>query len=130
MANTGFFGPRSRDHARLLLDAAAKIGVDQHLVKTTRGGYLVPQEVLDYINSLPAEGEYVGPLDDKADDAPSEEPKAEPTEPGLDRPNVNESKALWLAYAQSVGLDVTDETSKADIIEAVKAAEKDTEEQK
>lgn len=112
----GFYGPRSREHARLLLDAADKVGVDQHLIRTTTGGYLVPQEVLDYLNDLPKEGEEV--------DAPEE---AKPEAKG--RPNVNESKADWLAYGQSIGLDVTDETSKADIIEAVKAAET-TEEQK
>ena len=112
----GFFGPRSREHARLLLDAAEKVGVDQRLIRTTNGGYLVPQEVLDFINDLPKEGEVVEPKEEAEAETPS-------------RPNVNEPKADWLAYAQHIGLDVSDETSKAEIIEAVKAAET-TEEQK
>lgn len=99
----GFYGPRSRENARLLVDAAASLGVDKRLIRTQAGGYLVPVEVLDFING---EGEH------EAEEKVEEK-----------RPSQADSKADWLAYAEGKGLSVTDENTKAEIVEAVKNAE-------
>lgn len=45
--NEATYGPRSKANARLLLDAAAGLGYPSRVVKTSRGGYTVPQDVLD-----------------------------------------------------------------------------------
>lgn len=52
MSDTAFVGPRSRETARKLIDAAGEVGLSAKVIKTTNGGYLVPTEVVDYLDSL------------------------------------------------------------------------------
>lgn len=121
MAKHAFYGPRSRANARLLLDAAKALGIHPREVRTQMGGYLVPEEVVDYINrDLDIQDE-----DDKGgtDETPVPVDTAKHTP---DRPSTADPKADWLAYAQAIGLDVTDENTKADIVAAAKKAEEET----
>lgn len=119
MAKHAFYGPRSRENARLLLDAANALGIHPREVRTQIGGYLVPEEVVDYINrDLEDQGE--------VEEVVHEENVPVDTEHTPDRPSTADPKADWLAYAQALGLDVTDENTKAEIVEAVKKAEEET----
>lgn len=49
-----FVGPRGRDVARKLIDATEELGLDPQVVLTTRGGYLVPMEVVDHLDEKEA----------------------------------------------------------------------------
>lgn len=51
MSDTAFVGPRSREMARKLIDAAGEVGLSPKVIKTTNGGYLVPVEVVDYLEA-------------------------------------------------------------------------------
>lgn len=114
-----FYGPRSRENARLLLDTAKEIGVHPREIRTQVGGYLVPEAVVDHINAtLP------DPEEHPDDEQGGTQEGDVPGDTGMKRPSVADSKADWLAYAQEgLGLAVTDENTKAEIIEAVKAEE-------
>lgn len=57
MSENAFVGPRSRDTARALIDAATEIGLDPQVVLTTTNGYLVPVEVVDHIDEEKAKAE-------------------------------------------------------------------------
>lgn len=97
-----FYGPRSRENARTLIEAAAVLGVDVRLVRTTTGGYLVPAEVLAFIRGTShiEEG--------RVYDAPK-------------RPGLNEKKEVWVEYATTVlGLDVAVDATKDAVIDLVK----------
>lgn len=121
MAKSAFYGPRSRENARLLLDAANALGVHPRDIRTQVGGYLVPEEVVDYIN----EGLEVSEESEPQDHETVTEHEEQTSEgiAALTRPSTADPKADWLAYAQSLGLDVTDDNTKAEIVEAVKAKE-------
>lgn len=108
-----FYGPRSRSNARALLASAEALELDPSVVRTTQGGYLVPSELIEHMESLAhiKEGEMYAPPGGEA-----------PT-----RPNVNESKADWFEYAKAIGLAPVDETTKADLIDMVKTAEAEKE---
>lgn len=51
MSDIAFVGPRSRETARELIDAAVALDLDPQIVATTAGGYLVPVEIVDHIDS-------------------------------------------------------------------------------
>jgi hypothetical protein len=102
-----FYGPRSRANAQALLEAARALGLDARVVRTTLSGYLVPEAVLAHMEGvLEIEEGTVYP---------------EPVAPK--RPQVTENKATWAAYATHLGLEVTEDTTKADLIDMVKTAE-------
>jgi hypothetical protein len=110
-----FYGPRSRANARALLKAAESLGLPPTAVRTQAGGYLVPHEVAEIVH---------GVADIKPDtEYDGENPEEKTSEEK--RPSQADSKADWLAFAQSKGLDVTDESTKAEIVEAVKNSEKE-----
>lgn len=122
-----FYGPRSRENARLLLDTAKGLGLGPQVVRTQVGGYLVPEEVVDKINeAVVAEAERLAAEEAEAEAerqrAAEEEEKAK-ADSEVKRPSQADSKADWLAYAQAKGVEVTDENTKAEIVEAVKKAE-------
>lgn len=111
----GFYGPRSRANARLLIDTAKALGLSTRVVKTQMGGYSVPVEIIDAINAdleIKEEANEVETTEEQGD-----QPK---------RPGQNDPKADWLTYAQATGLDVTEDSTKAEIIDAVKKAEEGT----
>jgi hypothetical protein len=115
---SAFYGPRSRENARLLIDAANTLGIPVREVRTQNGGYSVPVEIVDYINR---------DLDNEdAEDKGGTEAGGVPGDTDTKRPSQADSKADWLAYAESKSLDVTDENTKAEIVEAVKKAEEET----
>ena len=47
-----FYGPRTRENARALIEAAKTLGVDVRLIRTTAGGYMVPAEVMGLIKGV------------------------------------------------------------------------------
>lgn len=131
-----FYGPRSRANARALLAAAESLGLHPGVVRTQAGGYLVPHEVAEIVlglQDIKPDTEYEG------EEQKVEETKPEPTTPEeqkapeatpepveeTKRPSQADSKADWLAFAQSKGLDVSDDNTKAEIVEAVKDSEKE-----
>lgn len=126
-----FYGPRSRANARALLAAAESLGLHPGVVRTQAGGYLVPHEVAEIVLGLQDikpdteyEGEQKAEEQKVADGDTPEETKPEPVEE-TKRPSQADSKADWLAYAQSKGLDVTDDNTKAEIVKAVQDSEKE-----
>lgn len=48
---TAFVGPLDKATARRLLAAADEIGVDPQSIATTNGGFLVPVEIVDHLDS-------------------------------------------------------------------------------
>lgn len=106
------YGPRSRENARLLLEAAAALGYSSSIVKTGRGGYVVPQDVLDAALGVEKieEGVFYP--------APPEPPSEEPTEAivTVDKPRGNASREAWVEYARAAfGIDIDDDLSRDDI---------------
>lgn len=124
-----FFGPRSRHNARLLLDAAAALGVDPTTIRTQAGGYLVPQEILDLLaQAIPVEEgtEYPAPVEA----TPQEEVAPEATTVTEEvaapkRPGKNDSKATWEEYISTLGIAIPDGATKDDLFALVDTAEKE-----
>lgn len=117
--DNGFFGPRSRENARLLLEAAKELGYPSSVVKTARGGYRAPQDVVDAATGL--EGIEEGTVYPAPDEETSEsEEQADET---LERPNNGASRDEWVAYAKSVGVEVADDDTRNGLIEKVDAQE-------
>lgn len=115
-----FYGPRSRENARLLLDTAASLGYGPEVIRTQIGGYLIPEDVSD---ALAKDIQETAALNEQAlQEAQEQEEKVQEVEE-VARPAQADSKADWLAYAQHKGLDVTEDNTKAEIVEAVKKAE-------
>jgi len=110
MANATY-GPRSKHNATLLVQAARDLGFPTSVVKTTRGGYTVPQEVLDA--ALGVEGIEEGVFYPAPDENPSEEQNDAPAED--EKPRGNASHAAWADYAKSHGFEITEEMSRDDI---------------
>jgi hypothetical protein len=105
------YGPRSRDNARLLLDAAAALGYPSTVVKTGRGGYLVPQDVLD--TALGVEKIEEGVFYPAPPETPSEGQEEAPVT--VEKPRGNASREAWAEYAVSLGVHVGDDLSRDDI---------------
>lgn len=123
-----FYGPRSRENARLLLDTAEALGLGPEVVRTQAQGYKVPEEIVDAINAEVEEtarlaAESQAEAEEAQRLAAEEEAARKAAEEEAKRPSQADSKADWLAYATSKGIDVTDDNTKAEIVEAVKKAE-------
>lgn len=105
------YGPRSKANARLLLEAAAALGYPSRVVKTGRGGYVVPQDVLDAALGVEQieEGVFYP--------APPEPPPVEQTAAPVadEKPRGNASREAWADYAESLGIHVGDDLSRDDI---------------
>lgn len=106
------YGPRSKHNATLLVNAARDLGYPTSVVKTTRGGYKVPQEVLDA--ALGVEDIEEGVFYPAPPENVSEEHTDAPAE--VEKPRGNASREAWAEYANAnFGLDVTDDLSRDDI---------------
>jgi hypothetical protein len=104
MANA-FHGPRSKANAKALLDAAKILGYSSTVVRTTRTGYMAPQDVVETVLGVAhiQEGvQYPAPADE-----PAEEPQT--------KPRGNGSRDAWAQYAASRGVQITDDLSRDDI---------------
>lgn len=121
---TGFHGPRSRENARLLIDAAKALGYPTSVVKTTRGGYNAPADVVEAALGVAniEEGVTYPAPDEPKDEAPKDSGETE----RLERPNNGASLKEWSDYAKSVGVDVTDEDTRNGLIEKTDALTKGT----
>lgn len=108
----GTFGPRSKRNATLLVNAARDLGYPTSVVKTTRGGYKAPQDVLDAalgVSNIEEGVFYPAPSENV-----SEEQTDAPVE--VEKPRGNASREAWVEYANTrFGLDVTDDLSRDDI---------------
>lgn len=127
-----FYGPRSRENARLLLDTAKDLGLGPEVVRTQVGGYLIPEAVSDAIAQRlqeeaaaaeEAEAQRLAAEEEARAAAEAEKVAEEKVDDEAKRPSQADSKADWLAYATGKGLDVTEDNTKAEIVEAVKKAE-------
>jgi hypothetical protein len=104
MANA-FHGPRSKANAKALLDAAASLGYSSAVVRTTRTGYMAPQDVVEAVLGVAHIQEGV------VYPAPHTDPPKEPVE----KPRGNGSRDAWAQYAASRGVEITDDLSRDDI---------------
>lgn len=105
------YGPRSKANARLLLATASALGYPSSIVKTSRVGYSVPQDVLDAVLGVDKIKEgvfYPAPTDT------SVEGRADGPMP-VERPRGNASREAWADYANALGLYVNDDLSRDDI---------------
>jgi hypothetical protein len=106
----GVVGPRSREVARALLDAAAAAGEDPSVVRTTIGGYIAPIKVVKkYEEGLGA--------------APEEEPEEEDEK--SDFPDDSWKNADIKGWAEAHKVDLGDATKKADMLAAIRTAEQE-----
>lgn len=132
MADT-FYGPRSRENARLLLKAAEELGYEPQVVRTTSGGYNAPEDVVEAVLGVSdiEEGKDYPAPDEGADGIPvltneagdQDTSQAEEVETELVRPHNGASKADWVKYAESVGVEVTEDDTRDGLIEKVDAKE-------
>lgn len=136
MANvpTAFFGPRSKENARRLLALADELGIDQTLIRTTVGGYLIPDEIEDALvaeaveRAVVAESQIVADLKTAIEivDATVAEVNKEEvvealiaaTEP-VERPAGNASREAWATYAASTGVGFDEDATRNQIIALV-----------
>lgn len=95
----------------MLLEAALTLGYPAQVVKTSRGGYSVPQDVLDA--ALGVEKIEEGVFYPAPDENVSEEQADAPAED--EKPRGNASREAWADYAKSLGLHVSDDLSRDDI---------------
>lgn len=110
--NEATYGPRSKANATLLLQAAAALGYPSRVVKTSRGGYLVPQDVLDA--ALGVEQIEEGVVYPAPPEPPSESQEDGSTT--VEKPRGNASREAWAAYAAPLlGIEITDDLSRDDI---------------
>lgn len=113
------FGPRSKANARLLLEAAKSLGYPSSVVKTSRVGYSVPQEVLDAALGVEKIEEGVfypappEPSPESQEDTSETVPEGEtPTE----KPRGNASREAWADYvSKTFDIEITDDLSRDDI---------------
>lgn len=113
MENT-FHGPRSKANAQALLGAAKRLGYPATVVRTTRSGYLAPQDVVDGalgVEHIKEGVEYPAPSP-----APSEPPSWNwPHAEAIPKPRGNGSREAWAEYAEAQGVEITDDLSRDDI---------------
>jgi hypothetical protein len=103
-----FHGPRSKANAQALLAAAKGLGFPATVVKTTRSGYMAPQEVVDA--ALGVDHIQEGVVYPEPSPAPSA-PRTEETP----KPRGNGSREAWAEYAAAQGAEITDDLSRDDI---------------
>ena len=111
MADEATYGPRSKANAAMLVQAARDLGYPTSVVKTTRGGYRVPKDLLEAaldIQNIEEGVVYPAPdenVSEGHEDAPAEDEK----------PRGNASREAWAEYAEAHGVTVTDDLSRDDI---------------
>jgi hypothetical protein len=107
----GFYGPRSRANATLLIGAATSLGYPTSVVKTARNGYTAPQDVIDAALGISAIEEgvtYPAPPE------PAPEGQAEGSTT-VEKPRGNASREAWADYVGSLGIPVGGDLSRDDI---------------
>lgn len=102
MANT-FHGPRSKANAKALLEAAKLLGYPSTVVRTTRTGYMAPEDVVQTVLGVAHIEQGV--------QYPAPEPEPTP----IPKPRGNGSREAWAEYAASQGVEITDDLSRDDI---------------
>lgn len=55
-----FVGPKNQPTARALLDAAEALGLEPHVVRAVKGGFIVPDEVWETARSTQADEQDAG----------------------------------------------------------------------
>lgn len=128
---TAFFGPRSKENARRLLALADELGVDQTLIRTTAGGYLIPDEIEAALVAEAVEAQEaaetapeteeiteVTEVTEEASSTPEDVHEAEPA-PAPERPAGNASREAWATYAASTGVTFPEEATRGEIIALV-----------
>ena len=106
----GFYGPRSRANAALLIAAAESLGHPTSVVKTARNGYTAPQDVIDAalgISEIEEGVTYPAPTES--------EPEGQEQAAAVEKPRGNASREAWAEYVSSLGLTVGDDLSRDDI---------------
>lgn len=106
-----FVGPRNSATARALLDSAAAIGEEAAVVRTAIGGYYVPESVARHYEQT------LG--------APAEEVVEESPETGEAVPDDSWKVAEIREWAKAHEVDLGDATKKADMLAAVRTADKE-----
>lgn len=118
MANATY-GPRSKANATLLVQTARDLGYPTSVVKTTRGGYTVPQDLLDAalgVQHIEEGVTYPAP--------PESVPEGQTAPAGTEKPRGNASREAWADYALArFGIEVTDDLSRDDIKDLVNEEE-------
>lgn len=102
----GIIAGRSRKNAQAALDAAVAAGLEPSAVKAVQDGYLVPEAVLDAFH--------------EAAGTP-----AEPDVPGDVYPTSDWKNAEIKSWAEANKVDLGDATTKADMLAAIAAANKE-----
>lgn len=140
MANvpTAFFGPRSKENARRLLALADELDIDQRLIRTTSGGYLIPDEIEAALVAEAVEAQEAAEAEAEAESAEVADSEiaedvqeaqaqeevqedvheAEPV-PAPERPAGNASRDAWATYAASTGVTFPEEATRGEIIALV-----------
>lgn len=98
------YGPRSRNNARKLIDAALDLGYESRVVKTTVGGYVAPADVVDLVEGIRhiEEGiSYPAPVAVVA--APQAVVGA--LEVVVETPRGNAPRKVWEDFAAEQGID-------------------------
>lgn len=104
-----FVGPKSPDTARALLETAASVNIEAWEVRTTVGGYIVPVKVAKkYEENLGAKPEPEVEADEKSD-----------------FPEESWKNAEIKEWATVHGVDLGEATKKADMLDAIRSAEKE-----
>lgn len=103
----GIIAGRSRQNAQAALDAAKVAGVESREVKAVKDGYLVPDAVLEAFHAALG-GEEI----DLGDDAPA-------------TPTSDWKNAEIKSWAETHGIDLGDATTKADMLAAIAATNKE-----
>jgi hypothetical protein len=101
-----YVSPRTSETARALLDAAKAVNQEPYVVRTTIGGYIVPEAVAK---------KYEATLG-----APKEEPVTE-SESVADAPTDSWTNADIRSWAEENNVPLGDATKKADMLAAIQA---------
>lgn len=117
----GFYGGRSPENARRLIEAATSLGHEPWVVATTRDGYIVPEDVLELVN--PDSGEEQDEEVEEQEEVVEEVEETDGDAPK--RPGKNDSKADWSAYVESLGVDIPEGATKDDLFALADEAEKE-----
>mgnify|MGYP000961470219 CR=1 FL=1 len=94
------YGPRSRNNARKLLDAARDLGYESRVVRTTAGGYVAPEDVVDLVEGIRHIEEGVSYPPPTVLVGVVSAPKA-----NIDPPKGNAPRKVWEDFAAEHGID-------------------------
>lgn len=107
MENT-FYGPRSQANAQALLASAKRLGYPATVVRTSRSGYIAPQDVVD--GALGVEH-----IQEGVEYPPPSDSRSEARTDAVTKPRGNGSREAWAEYAEAQGVEITDDLSRDDI---------------